>query len=238
MAEVVIESRRDPRSGSIIHTLDMDGKPETREYSKVCAGLAWPSPTSPACYVMLGMESPPQGTRFQGVIPQQPKLIVLAERTVDSIFLGDVVDVLADDVIRLGCGSVFAEIDVDDQGSFIDKRSILFRELLHKSGCPASLQRAPHTETARERRGESLQILLSLVKLYLTRGELVLPEESIARHQLKTASLADLEGHEEAEARLYGARALGYAVAACHRSGWYPLAGYRPKRGHRLRKTR
>jgi hypothetical protein len=226
MREMVVESKRDHRSGIITHTVDVEGKIEHRKYCGINAGLSWPTATSPGYYTILAEQSINEGaTRFEGIEQPRGKLQLLLERSVKSLFLTDLASQLADDCNRLGAGGIFAEIEVAENGSFRDERACLFREFLQKAGCRASLQRAPYLNgTTGAGRVEDLGLSLAILSFWLQENRLELPEGSLAREQLRAVTREDL-ADPEGEPRLFAVRALGHAVALFHKSSPYGLAG-------------
>lgn len=233
--EVVIEAQRDRKSGVVTHKVHGDGKIEERRFRAIYAGLSWPNASSPGYYVIAGELAVDEGpTRFDGIVPPRGKLQVLCERTVDSPFLNELAARLSDDCARLGCLSVYAEIELAEDQSFRDERACLFRELLQGQKSEVSLQRAPYTGASTgAARGEALQLSLSIVAQWLRGGELELPEDCLAREQLRAVTREDLDD-PEVEPRLFAARALGHCVGTFNKLGGHsgvftPTRRGRPK---------
>jgi hypothetical protein len=232
MPEIVIESKRDSRTGTITLTIDPGtGQIEYRKYRAIRGGLSWPTANSPGYYVIVGeLAVDERLTRFEGVEIRRGKLHLLCERTVDSAFLGGLAEKLSDDAARYGATTVYTEIVVAEDGGY-DERATMMRELLVATKRPVSLMRAPYTEDAKSARGESLQLSLSWVEEWIRQARLELPEDSLCRQQLKAISRSDLDD-PDAEPRIYAARALGFVVSAFHKLGGH-RGTYRPKREHR-----
>jgi hypothetical protein len=235
--EVVVRSDYDQKTGFITHIVDLGGRIEKRMYSAVHCGMSWPSATSPGYYIIIGEPVPAEalGTRFVGKKPPRGKLQVFCERNIESLLLRDLAVHLKDDCTRFGASGIFAEIDLAEDQSFRDERAILFRELLQDVGCPASLQRAPYTSgTTGVARAKDLQLSLSLVDNWLHDDRLALPEDSLARVQLRSVVREDL-ADAEVEPRVHAIRAVGHALAIFEQSNPFGLAGrFTPTRTHRV----
>ena len=235
MGEIVLEASRNPRSGVITLTVDpgTGAQLEYRRFRAILGGLSWPSGSSPGYYAILGEPATGEGkTRFEGIEVPRGKLHVLIERVVDSALLIKLSEKLGDDCARFGCTSVYCELVIGEDGRY-DQRAHLMRQLLGDAS-QVSIMRAPFTEDAKSTRGEVLQLNLSVVEHWIREDRVELPENSLARAQIKAVTRQDL-ADEQAEPRLFAARALGFAVSAFDRLG--AVQGvFVPKRTHRMPK--
>ena len=207
----VIEAKMTDR-GTVIHTFN-DGT--TKKYSAVKAGLSWPTPTSPGYFVILGEEQRSH-TKFEGVKQQRGKLILLTEYESQSPFLDDLVPKFSDSCSLYYCSYVYADLREEHKDE-----ADPFREWYYDSG-------GGGTSLCEGSFIDSFSLGVSLIRKWLDERLLVLPENSIAREQLKKITGPDLE--DSPETRFFAVNGLRFVIAAFHKYQPSNLVGWTPNR--------
>jgi hypothetical protein len=216
------------KKGRIIFTLVAG---ERKEIIKVYAGLSWPNNEVPGYYCILAEEVPPGSrTKYEGQKAPRGKIHLLTEKESPDYFLKDMFLPLADDCTFFCCDKVFAYFS-EQAGEHTDDAA-MFRDFMYEHGHHhIRLSEAPH--------GESFKRGLSDIRTLIDERLLMLPEDSLARRQLKETT-AEAMG-DSPEVKLYAVNGLRFVVSAFitfsnPSSDWTPKRPYKPRLGYGLRR--
>src|SRR5512136_3100709 len=139
MEQASVVKAESTNRGTILHHY-ADGK--KKEYAAIRAGLSWPTEEANGYWITLGEEYTGGGTVFEGQKPKRGKILLLAEREIQSTFLDDTLKSLSDGCSLFGCHNVYAEFEEEPELNM--EVVLLAREFLNKQELGISLLPAPY----------------------------------------------------------------------------------------------
>lgn len=212
----VVKAERTDR-GIVLHHF-VDGC--KKEYAAIRAGLSFPTGEANGYFAILGAEYTGNGTVFEGQPPKSGKVLLLAEREVQSPFLHDTLKPLFDECSLLGCSDVYAEFEEELELNMEDV--LLAREFLNEEKINISFLSAPYQ--AKFKTG------IDIIRRYLNDALLDLPESSLASQQLGILSQSD--PLDTPEVKFVAVNGLRFIVAAFHRDRAWSSRQFVPNRRH------
>jgi hypothetical protein len=209
----VIEIKRTKHS-TIVHKLS-DGT--TKEWRSILAGLSLPTEEANGYFIILGEEWTGGGTVFEGQKPRRGKILPLVEREIQSSFLNDTLRPFGDECSLFGCRDAYAGFDEGDED--IDQIK-LAREYFYDEHLDINLQPAPYFK--------KFKTGMDIIRTFLDKALLVLPEDSLVCQQLDSFSQYDLL--EKPESKFVGLNGLRFAIAAFYKNAPSELSNWTPPR--------
>ncbi|MCP4569469.1 MAG: hypothetical protein GY841_17980 [FCB group bacterium] len=188
---------------TIQHHLKTDSdKPEIVRYDSIVCGLSWPTPESPAYYVIVARDwIAPDKFRKKDVATVR----VLAEFETLDLGLEPLFRRMTDDLSQHWCDDIYT-----DMGEVWEGHVEAFREYSDTHDIEHGyLQTAPYIE--------NFQLGLSIIIDWHSAGKIIIPDNMRAFGQIKNVSRLDLL--ESPEVSLFAINALRFAVCALHKSG-------------------
>jgi hypothetical protein len=210
--ETVVEVKR-TNHGTIIHKLS-DGS--TKEWRAIMAGLSLPTEEANGYFIILAEEWTGGGTVFEGQKPRRGKILLLAEKEIQSPFLNDTLKPFTDECSLFGCREAYAGFAEDDED--IDEVK-LAREYLYDEHLNISLRPAPYFK--------KFKTGVDIIRDFLDKALLALPEDSLAAQQLNSLSQDDLL--EKPEVKFVAVNGLRFAMGAFHKFTLW-VGSFTPKR--------
>jgi hypothetical protein len=221
----VIEAKPTKQDRVVVTVVTEDGKKEQKEFSAVRAGLSLATPTAGGYWIVMGQEHR-GGTRFDWQTPEPGKILFLEEHQSSSMFFPHILDSLTDAAARHLFHDVYLDYDEDEKQK-TDEVSFL-RDLIYKKNLarPISFSTAPFYK--------DFFFGISIINNFLECGLLELPDNCLAKEQLKQLKKADLKPGE-GETKFEALNALRFVIGAFRK--YEPSSGlpYSPPRRHEFR---
>lgn len=216
MGETVLETKR-TEHGTILHRLSDGG---SKEWRAIMAGLSMPTEEANGYFVILAEEWTGGGTVFEGQEPRRGKILLLAESEIQSPFLNDILKPLTDECSLLGCREIYLGFEEIGMGKEPDEQVSLVREHFYDKHLDITLYSAPYFK--------SFKTGMDIIRNFLDKALLVLPEDSLAAQQLASFSQDDLL--QKPEVRFVAINGLRFAVGAFHKNRPSQFPNWTPKR--------
>jgi len=218
----ILESMRTEQGRVVSTVVTKDGKKEQKEFSSVRCGLALATPTAAGYWIVLGQEHRGR-TRFEGQVPEPGRILFLAEHLSPSMFFPHILDSLTDAAARYHFSEVFLDYDQEEKRK-IDEVSFLNALIYEKRmAMTLSFSTAPFYK--------DFYYGISIINSFLEGGVLVLPDQCLAREQLKNLQRAEL-APGEGETKFAALNALRFVAAAFHRDRAWFGRQFIPNRRH------
>ena len=182
--------------------------PETFQYNAVFGGLAWPTPETPAYYLIFGR---PHEELDYGQKSQDLPLEWFTEYTNEDVLsLDGFFERLTTDAAYYNCTKFYtltylADTDKDDWAGYVSMYDDYCRA--HDVKKIAFMEQAPFD-------GNFL-LGLNLINSQLKTKKINLPEKSVARNQLRGITMSDIK--EQPQNKYYAINALRYVIGAYHK---------------------
>ena len=204
MTEATVVEWKKTDSGIIQQKLS-DGS--VKEYAAIRAGLSLPTEEANGYFVILG-EIFMSATWFEGQERRRGRLHVLAEQEIESAFLDDTLRPFTDECALLGCQAAYTGFTDSISPDELDQQVRLARERLQEHRSGVTLYSAPYF--AKFKTG------VDIIRSFIDKALLILPENSLAAQQLGSLSQVDLA--EKPETRFVAVNGLRFCVASYHKN--------------------
>ena len=204
MTQATVVEWKKTDSGIIQHQLS-DGS--MKEYAAIRAGLSLPTEEANGYFVILG-EIFMSATWFEGQERKRGKVQLLAEQEIQSAFLDDTLRPFTDECALLGCQAAYTGFSDTPDIDEIDQQVRLAREQLQDQRSGVTLYSAPYF--AKFKTG------VDIIRSFIDKALLILPENSIAAQQLGSLSQYDLA--EKPESRFVAVNGLRFVMGSFHKS--------------------
>jgi len=216
----ILESRRTEQGRVVSTVVTEDGKKEQKEFSAVRCGLALATPTAAGYWIVLGQEHRGR-TRFEGQVPEPGRILFLAEHLSPSMFFPHILDSLTAAAARYHFSEVFLDYDQEEKRKIDEVSFLNDRTYEKRTAMPLSFSTAPFYK--------EFFFGISIINSFLEGGLLVLPDQCLAREQLKNLQRTDL-APGEGETKFQALNALRFALGAFYK--FRTVSGtFTPRRG-------